>query len=102
MLDILDEVGMLGCRPCDTLVDLNCKLKDDGGERFLNVGRYQRLVGKLIYLSLTRLDISYTVRLISQFMHAPTTLHLKVAYRILSYLKWNLGMGLLYKTTNTI
>jgi len=61
VLDILDETEMLGCKPCDTPGDPNCKLREDEGERLIDVGRYQRLVGKLIYLSLTRLDISFAV-----------------------------------------
>lgn len=47
MLNILDEVGMSGCKPCDTSVDPNCKLSEDADERLLDVGRYQQMVEKL-------------------------------------------------------
>lgn len=50
MLDLLNELGMLVCNPCDTPVDANYKLIEDG-DRLLDVGKYQWLVGKLIYLS---------------------------------------------------
>lgn len=102
VLDLFEEAGMLGCRPCDTPIDPNCKLGEADGERLLDVGRYQRLVGKLIYLSLTRPDIAYAVGLVSQFMHVPTTIHLEATYRILRYLKKSPGMGLLYKKNDTL
>ena len=38
--------------------------------------RYQRLVGKLIYLSHTRLDIAYAISVVSQFMHYPSEVHM--------------------------
>ena len=40
--------------------------------------RYQRLVGKLIYLSHTRLDIAYAISVVSQFMHCPSEVHMSV------------------------
>lgn len=77
VLDILDDASMLGCRPCDTPDDPNCKLREDDGKRLTNVRRYQRLVGKLIYFSLIRPNISYAVGHVSQFMHVHTTIHIK-------------------------
>ncbi|RVW88062.1 Retrovirus-related Pol polyprotein from transposon RE1 [Vitis vinifera] len=58
-------------------------------------GRYQRLVGKLIYLSYTRPDIAYVVSVVSQFMHNPSEDHMDAVIRILRYLKSSLGKGLL-------
>ena len=59
-------------------------------------GRYQWLVGKLIYLSHTRPNIAYAVSVVSQFMHAPSEEHMNAVYRILKYLKSALGRGFLF------
>ena len=63
---------------------------------------YQRLVGRLIYLAHTGLDIAYPVYVISQFMHDPRELHLQAAYRVLYYLKTHLGKEILFKKTSNI
>ena len=60
------------------------------------------MVGKLVYLSHTRPDISYVVGIVSQFMHNPNEEHLKVALRIVKYLKNSLGMGLLFTKAETM
>jgi hypothetical protein len=48
----------------------NKKLLKDEGELFEDLGRYHRLVGKLNYLTITRLNISYAVSIVSQFLEA--------------------------------
>ncbi|XP_022852550.1 uncharacterized protein LOC111374150 [Olea europaea var. sylvestris] len=59
--------------------------------------RYQRLVGKLSYLSYTRLDIAVAVSVVSQHMHSPRETYLEVVYKILRYLKGSSGKGLLWE-----
>ncbi|GJW65017.1 ribonuclease H-like domain-containing protein [Tanacetum coccineum] len=58
-----------------------------------NIPDYQKLMGKLIYLTNTRPDISYDVHCLSQFMHSLLTFHLKIAFKILRYLKSCPGLG---------
>ncbi|CAJ2656182.1 unnamed protein product [Trifolium pratense] len=99
ILDLLKETGMSGCRPADTPMDPNAKLWEEGSVP-VDTGRYQRLVGKLIYLSHTRPDIAFSVSVVSQFMHSPFEEHLEAVYRILRYLKANPGKGLFFKKTN--
>ena len=70
-LDILEETSMTNCRSIDSPMDLNQKLMADQGEPYLDLERYRRLVGKLIYLTITRPDISFAVSVVSQFMQAP-------------------------------
>ncbi|GKD89113.1 ribonuclease H-like domain-containing protein, partial [Tanacetum coccineum] len=48
---------------------------------------YKKIVGKLIYLSVTRPDISYAVHCLSQHMHAPLQSHLIAALKVFRYLK---------------
>ena len=59
-------------------------------------GRYQRLVGKLIYLSHTRPNIAHAVSVVSQFMHSPREMHMKAIHRILCYLKSSPGKEVLF------
>jgi len=58
VLDLLTETGMLGCRPASAPIDQKSKLSAEAGEP-VDRERYQRLVGRLIYLSHTRPDISF-------------------------------------------
>lgn len=57
---------------------------------------YEKLVGKLIYLSHNRPDICCLVSFVIQFMHDPTNEHLHVALKILRYLKNAPGQGLYF------
>ena len=61
-----------------------------------NKERYQRLVGKLIYLTHTRPNLSYAVSVISQFMHNPNDRHMNAVNRILAYLKSSLDKGIMF------
>jgi hypothetical protein len=51
---------------------------------------YKRIVGSLIYMTITRRDLSYVVRVVSQFMQTPRKPHLDVVRRILRYIKHTL------------
>ncbi|RDY14036.1 hypothetical protein CR513_00963, partial [Mucuna pruriens] len=63
---------------------------------------YQRLVGKLIYLAHIRPNIAYPMSVISQFIHNPGESHLQAIYKVLHYLKGNLGKGILFKRNNIL
>nr|KYP41834.1 Copia protein [Cajanus cajan] len=78
-------------------MDTNLKLGNSDESATVDKEMYQRLVGKLIYLSHTRPDIAFAVSLVSQFMHCPREVHLHAIYRILQYLKGTPGRGILYK-----
>ena len=99
VLDLLNETGMLGCKPAETPMDSTVKLEESDGSPPVDKGRYQRLVGKLIYLSHTRPDIGFSVSMVSQFMNNPTEKHMTVVTRILRYLKMTPGKGLFFQRT---
>ena len=68
-LDLLEETGMLDCKPIKTPIEQEGKAKLIEGD-MVDKGRYQWLVGKLIYLSYTKPDITFAVSVLSQYMHS--------------------------------
>ncbi|KAJ0606762.1 putative RNA-directed DNA polymerase [Helianthus annuus] len=97
ILDLLAETGMVDCKPSDTPMIVNQKLKIIEGTELADRERYQRLVGKLIYLAHTRPDIAYAVVVVSQFMHQPQLEHMEAVMRIIRYLKGTPGRGIVFK-----
>jgi len=69
VLDILKETSMMDCKIADCPMDPNLKLMAEQGETFSDPERYGKLVGKLIYLTITRVYLSFVVGVVSQFMH---------------------------------
>ncbi|KAK1411971.1 hypothetical protein QVD17_32863 [Tagetes erecta] len=103
-LDLLAEFGILGAKPVGNPIEQNIVVTNKensykGDTEIVDISAYQRLIGKLIYLTLTRPDISYTVSCLSQFMHKPLESHLKIAMRLLKYLKKSPGKGNLFSKT---
>lgn len=96
-LELLSDMGMLGCRAAPTPIEQNHKLTAQMGEQ-VNKAKYQQLVGKLLYLCHTRPDITYAVSVVSRYMHDPRSGHLDAVYRIMRYLKGSPGMGLWFKS----
>ncbi|XP_021763640.1 uncharacterized protein LOC110728272 [Chenopodium quinoa] len=68
ILDILKSTGMEGCKPTKFPFPKGIKLSIEQGELIEDPEIYRRIVGKLLYLNLTRPDISYSVQQLSQYM----------------------------------
>ena len=94
VLDMLVETGLLDYKPAETPMIPNHGLKIVDGAKPTDRERYQRLVGKLIYLAHTRPDISYAVGVVSQFMHQPQEDHMNAVMRIVRYLKGTTSYGI--------
>ncbi|GJU78229.1 ribonuclease H-like domain-containing protein [Tanacetum coccineum] len=98
-MELLHDYGLLAARPVDIPLPENTILSCDETEndKYLSYfTTYQKLVGKLIYLTNTIPDISYVVHCLSQHMHCPLQSHFKAALRVLRYLKGSPGYKLLY------
>ncbi|GJV04776.1 ribonuclease H-like domain-containing protein, partial [Tanacetum coccineum] len=98
-LELLKEYGLLGCKPVSTPMEPNSVLPyipSKDVPLLDNITGYQKLLGKLIYLTHTRPDIAYSVHCLAQYMHSPLKSHLNCALNVLRYLKGAPGKGIRY------
>ncbi|XP_075086252.1 uncharacterized protein LOC142168967 [Nicotiana tabacum] len=77
-------------------LDCTIKLKAEEGTLLADPTHYRKLVGKLNFLTNTRLDIAYSVQHLSQFMQTPREPHLKAALHVLRYLKNDPTLGIFF------
>ncbi|XP_054778065.1 uncharacterized mitochondrial protein AtMg00810-like [Prosopis cineraria] len=107
VLDLLFETRMSGCRPLTIPMASNLRLtayeegRNKKEELLKDPGEYRRLIGKLIYLTMTRPDISFFVQSLSQFMQTPTKVHMAAAKNVLRYLKNNPGLRILLSSRHS-
>ena len=101
-LEILEDSGFLGAKPAKCPIEYNTSLSKEDGTLLTEPGLYRRLVGRLIYLTITRPDLVYAVHVLSQFMDKPRDIHLEAAYNVLRYLKATPGQGLLLPSNGSL
>nr|CAN70361.1 hypothetical protein VITISV_033646 [Vitis vinifera] len=100
--DLLSQVGLTDSKNVDTPVELNAHLTPSRGKPLSNPSLYRRLVGNLVYLTVTRPDISYAVHQVSQYLSAPRSTHYAAVLRILRYLKGTIFHGLFYSAQSPL
>ena len=81
--ELLSRAGLTDSEIVDTPVELNAHFTPSGGKPLSNPSLYRRLVGSLVYLTVTRPDIFYAVHQVSQYLSAPQSTHYAVVLRIL-------------------
>jgi len=103
-LDILTNSGMLGSKPLTTPFDYTTRLHKHSGSPLStkDASSYRRLIGRLIYLTDTRPDITFVVQHLSPFVAEPTTAHQQAASRILRYIKGSPSAGILLSANSEV
>jgi hypothetical protein len=88
---------MTGCKPISIPLEQNVKLSANEGDFVEDTIMYRRIVGSLIYITITRPDLSYVIGMVSQFMQTPQKPHFDAVKRILRYIKHTLQCGIFYE-----
>lgn len=95
-LDLLYNTKLLGSKPVITHAYPSIKLLHDNGHAYHDIPIYKRFISHLLYLTLTRHDIIFITKKLSQFLDKPSSIHFNVAIKVLRCLKQCLAQGLLF------
>ena len=88
LTELINLAGLNGATPVDTPLKVNVKLQKDDGDLLSDPTSYKCLVGSLVYLTITRPDISYAANIASQFVTAPQHHHLVAVKKDHSVHSW--------------
>ncbi|KAL8095905.1 hypothetical protein AgCh_037043 [Apium graveolens] len=100
--DMLVDAGLEHAKPLSLPLDSTIKLTTDDGILLDDPSIYRKFVGKLLYLTVSRPDISFMVHHLSQFLQTPRVPHLRAVQRVLRYLKATPFQGLYYDAKSSI
>nr|GEZ22527.1 hypothetical protein [Tanacetum cinerariifolium] len=96
VLEILNKYGMESCDPVGTPMEIKDKLDPDQNGTPIDATKYRSLIGALMYLTSSRLDIVHATCLYARYKAKPTEKHLKKVKRIFCYLRGTVNTGLWY------
>lgn len=98
--NLVIDTGLQFARPTSVPLPKGIHLLGNEGEPHDDASHYRRLVGRLLYLSFTRLDIVHSVHLLSQFVHSPRKPHWSAALHVVRYLKTTSTFGLFFSASS--
>ena len=101
-LELLTDAGLLACKPAVTPMDNLVKLSSTGCVPFTDVHAYRRLIGRLMYLTNTRPDITFSVQQLSQSLDKPTIAYYNAVIRILKYIKGAPSLDLFFSSSSSV
>ena len=97
--EVLERFNMQECKAAITPTVMGLKLSKDDNNKDFDPSSYKIIVGSLMYLTATRLDIMHVVSFISRFMERPKEAQWQDAKIILRYVKGTKRYGILYTTS---
>ena len=100
--DLISQARIIDSKIVNTPIEYNCHLNYHDGEPLSDATLYKQLVGSLIYITVTHLDISYAGHVVSQFMVALRSPHYVAVLRILRYLKGTIFDGLRFSSHSSL
>jgi hypothetical protein len=98
----ISRIFLLVLLTVETPMELNVQLRASDGDPLPDPTRYRHLVGSLVYLVVTRPDISYPIQILSQFGSAPTTVHYSHLLRVLRYLHGTITHHLFFPRSSSL
>jgi hypothetical protein len=94
--DMLKKFGMSESKSISTPMGINGNLDSDTSGNMVDQKLYRSIIGSLLYVTISRLDVMFSVCMCARFKASPRESHSKATKRILRYLKHTQNVGLWY------
>ena len=94
---LLEDQQMMDSNPSNSPLKQKIKLCTTENSEKISTTVYRSILRKLRYLTHTRLNLMFSIGLLSRFMENPSVEHLKTSKRVMRYVKGTLNYGLKYK-----
>jgi hypothetical protein len=85
--DLMKKFNMMKLKPVSTLMSSVASLGPDEDGEAVDQREYMSIIGSLLYLTVTRPDIQFTVGLCVRFQTSPHSSHWTTVQRVFRYLK---------------
>ncbi|XP_070023075.1 secreted RxLR effector protein 161-like [Nicotiana sylvestris] len=99
--ELLNRFDMEALKVIDTPIATTTRLDMDEVGSPVNQTMYRGIIGPLLYLTASRPDIFFSVRLCAKFQSNPKESHWKASKRILRYLKGTQDLVLYYPSSDS-
>jgi hypothetical protein len=100
--DLLHGASLTDHQTVETSMELNIHLTLTDGEPLEDSTRYRHIVGSVVYLGVTRLDISYSIHILIQFVSAPTQIHYSHLLHVMRYLRGTISQRLFFSRSSSL
>jgi hypothetical protein len=100
--DLLHCASLTDHRPAETRMELNVHLMATDGEPLKDPTHYHHIVGSVVYLGVTRPDISYYVHILSQFVSTPTQIHYSHLFHVPRYLRGTISHRMFFLRSSSL
>src|SRR4051812_6549427 len=95
--ELLKKFKLSESKEAKTPMHHTCILGEDEVSKKVDQKLYRGMIGSLLYLTVSRPDILFSVCLCARFQSDPRESHLTAVKRILRYLKGTTNVGLVYR-----
>ncbi|CAM8984771.1 unnamed protein product [Rhodiola kirilowii] len=101
-IELLEDNNLLQCKPAKSPMNTKHKLSLSTEALLPDALPYRKLIGKLIYMSITKPDLAYPIHILSQYMQSPTEEHMRAALRLLRYIKNAPAQGIMFSAYSSL
>nr|GEZ21433.1 retrovirus-related Pol polyprotein from transposon TNT 1-94 [Tanacetum cinerariifolium] len=101
-LESLKKYGFESCNPVDTPLVEKSKLDEDKEGKAIDPSHYCGMIGTLLYLTASRPDLQFAIRMCARYQAWPTKKHVHAVKRIFRYLCGTVHRGLWYPKDSSV